>query len=61
MSGRATTTWNIGSVAVTRVEEQLGITSQPCDKYFPNFERNVLERHLDCSRQSITASSTTDS
>ena len=41
------TTWNIGSAAITRVEEQLGITNQPCEKYFPNFERDVLERHLD--------------
>ena len=39
------TTWTIGSVSVTRVEEQLGITNQPCEKYFPNFERDVLERH----------------
>src|SRR5712672_1646854 len=41
------TTWNIGSAAITRVEEQLGITNQPCEKYFRNFERDVLERHLD--------------
>jgi glyoxylase-like metal-dependent hydrolase (beta-lactamase superfamily II) len=41
------TIWNIGSVAITRVEEQLGITNQPCEKYFRNFERDVLERHLD--------------
>ena len=38
------TTWTIGSATITRVEEQLGITNQPCDKYFPNFEREVLER-----------------
>src|SRR4051812_50084644 len=47
MSDRAMTTWTIGAVAITRVEEQLGITNQPCEKYFPNFERDVLERHLD--------------
>ena len=41
------TTWTIGSATVTRVEEQLGITNQPCEKYFRNFERDVLERHLD--------------
>ena len=29
------------------MEEQLGITNQPCEKYFRNFERDVLERHLD--------------
>ena len=41
------TTWTIGSATITRVEELLGITNQPCEKYFPNFERDVLERHID--------------
>jgi glyoxylase-like metal-dependent hydrolase (beta-lactamase superfamily II) len=41
------TTWTLGSVTVTRIEEQLGVTNQPCEKYFPNFEREVLQRHLD--------------
>ena len=41
------TTWIIGSTTITRVEEQLGITNQPCERYFRNFEREVLERHLD--------------
>src|SRR6476659_8657160 len=41
------TTWTIGAATVTRVEEQLGITNQPCEKYFRNFERDVLERHRD--------------
>jgi glyoxylase-like metal-dependent hydrolase (beta-lactamase superfamily II) len=41
------TTWTFGSATITRIEEQLGITNQPCEKYFPNFERSVLERHLD--------------
>jgi hypothetical protein len=41
------TTWTMGSATITRVEEQLGITNQPCEKYFRNFERDVLERHLD--------------
>ena len=41
------TTWTIGSATITRVEEQLGITNQPCERYFRNFEREVLERHLD--------------
>src|SRR6478672_13436642 len=40
-------TWTIGSATITRVEEQLGITNQPCEKYFRNFERDVLERHRD--------------
>ena len=41
------TTWTMGSATITRVEEQLGITNQPCEKYFRNFERDVLKRHLD--------------
>ena len=43
----AISTWTIGSATITRVEEQLGITNQPCEKYFRKFERDVLERHLD--------------
>jgi glyoxylase-like metal-dependent hydrolase (beta-lactamase superfamily II) len=43
----AISTWTIGSATITRVEEQLGITNQPCEKYFRNFERGVLERHRD--------------
>src|SRR5262249_29034332 len=39
-------TWTIGSVTITRVEEQLGITNHACDKYFPGFEREVLRGHL---------------
>src|SRR3954466_14190427 len=42
----AANTWAFGSATITRVEEQLGVSSQPVDKYFPNFEREVLERHL---------------
>jgi hypothetical protein len=36
-----------GSATITRIEEQLGITNRTCTEYFPNFERDVLERHLD--------------
>ena len=40
------TTWTIGSATVTRVEEHLGPTGMPCEKYLTGFERDVLERHL---------------
>jgi glyoxylase-like metal-dependent hydrolase (beta-lactamase superfamily II) len=40
------TTWTIGSVTITRIEEQLGIAHMPCEKYFPSFERDVLKRHI---------------
>jgi glyoxylase-like metal-dependent hydrolase (beta-lactamase superfamily II) len=39
-------TWTIGSATVTRIEEHLGPTGMPCDKYLTGFERDVLERHL---------------
>jgi glyoxylase-like metal-dependent hydrolase (beta-lactamase superfamily II) len=39
-------TWTVGSVTVTRVEEQLGIAQVPCERYFQGFERDVLERHI---------------
>ncbi|HEY7244873.1 MAG TPA: MBL fold metallo-hydrolase [Xanthobacteraceae bacterium] len=39
-------TWTIGSVTITRVEEQLGITHVACEKFLPGFEREVLLRHL---------------
>lgn len=42
----AMATWTIGSVTVTRIEELLGITNQPCETYFRNFERDILDRHL---------------
>jgi len=38
--------WTIGTVRVTRVEEQLGFASVPPEKFFVGFEREVLERHL---------------
>ena len=40
------TTWTVGAVSVTRVEEQLGFASLPPEKYLAGFERAVLERHL---------------
>ena len=38
-------TWIIGSITVTRIEEQLGFSFPP-EQYFANFEREVLDRHL---------------
>lgn len=38
-------TWTIGSITVTRIEEQLGFSFPP-EQYFVNFEREVLDRHL---------------
>jgi hypothetical protein len=40
-------TWTIGSVTVTRIEEQLGVTAATPEQYFRGFERDVLQRHLD--------------
>jgi glyoxylase-like metal-dependent hydrolase (beta-lactamase superfamily II) len=39
-------TWRIGAVSITRVEEQLGFASFPPEQYFTGFERETLERHL---------------
>jgi glyoxylase-like metal-dependent hydrolase (beta-lactamase superfamily II) len=39
------TTWTIGSVTITRVEEQLGVSHLPPETFFRGFEREVLERH----------------
>lgn len=39
-------TWSIGPVTVTRIEEMLGHGSFPPEQYFVGFEREVLERHL---------------
>ncbi len=39
-------TWSIGPVSVTRIEEQLGYGSFPPETYFSGFEREVLERNL---------------
>lgn len=40
-------TWTLGPISVTRVEEQLGPASLPPARYLAGFERAVLERHLD--------------
>lgn len=40
------TTWTIGAVRVTRVEEQVGFASLPPERYLAGFERAVLEQHL---------------
>jgi glyoxylase-like metal-dependent hydrolase (beta-lactamase superfamily II) len=41
------TTWTVGPVSVTRIEEQLGFASFPPDQYFPGCERELLDQHLD--------------
>jgi len=40
------TDWTIGTVRVTRVEEQLGFASFPPEQYLVPFERALLERHM---------------
>ncbi len=40
------TTWTVGAVSVTRVEEQLGFASLPPDKYLAGLDRASLQRHL---------------
>jgi glyoxylase-like metal-dependent hydrolase (beta-lactamase superfamily II) len=40
-------TWTVGPVSVTRIEEQLGFGSFPPEQYFSGFEREVLDRNLD--------------
>ncbi len=40
-------TWNIGSVSVTRIEEQLGPGGMPAHQFLVGFEREVFNRHLD--------------
>jgi glyoxylase-like metal-dependent hydrolase (beta-lactamase superfamily II) len=39
-------TWTVGPVSVTRIEEMLGYGSFPPAQYFTGFEREVLERNL---------------
>ena len=39
-------TWSVGPVSVTRIEEQLGFGSFPPEQYFSGFEREVLDRNL---------------
>ena len=40
------TSWSIGAVSVTRVEEQIGFASFPPEQFFPGFDRDLLARHL---------------
>ena len=40
------TTWTIGAVSVTRVEEQLGFASFPPEQFLAGFERELVDRHL---------------
>ena len=40
------TSWKIGAVSVTRVEEQIGFASFPAEQFFVGFEREVMQRHL---------------
>jgi glyoxylase-like metal-dependent hydrolase (beta-lactamase superfamily II) len=40
-------TWTLGPVRITRIEEQIGFASLPPERYLAGFERAVLERHLD--------------
>jgi glyoxylase-like metal-dependent hydrolase (beta-lactamase superfamily II) len=40
------TTWMIGGVSVTRVEEQLGFASLPPERYLAGFDRSLLEANL---------------
>ena len=55
------TTWNIGSAAITRVEEQLGITNQPAINTFATSNVTFWSATSIGSRPIITASSTTGS
>jgi glyoxylase-like metal-dependent hydrolase (beta-lactamase superfamily II) len=39
-------TWRVGPVSVTRVEEQLGFAAQPPEKLIRGWDRAFVERHL---------------
>jgi glyoxylase-like metal-dependent hydrolase (beta-lactamase superfamily II) len=41
------TTWTIGAVSITRVEELLGFASVPPERYLAGLDRDLLRRHLD--------------
>ena len=38
--------WSVGTVSVTRIEEQLGIGSAPPERFFANFDREAFNHHL---------------
>lgn len=40
-------TWNVGSVRITRIEEQLGFARMPPERYLVGFERELALCHLD--------------
>lgn len=40
-------TWSVGSVSITRIEEQLGPGGMPVQQFLVGFEREVFNRHLD--------------
>lgn len=39
-------TWTVGSVSVTRIEEQLGIGGMSADRFLVGFDRAVFDRHV---------------
>jgi glyoxylase-like metal-dependent hydrolase (beta-lactamase superfamily II) len=39
-------TWQVGSVTVTRIEEQIGIGSMPIERFMVGFDREALNRHV---------------
>jgi len=39
-------TWSLGSVTITRVEEQIGFAHMPPERYFRGFDRELFNRHL---------------
>jgi glyoxylase-like metal-dependent hydrolase (beta-lactamase superfamily II) len=39
--------WNIGSVEIHRIEEQLGIGSFPPERYFASYDADLMRQHLD--------------
>lgn len=40
-------TWQIGSVSVTRIEEQIGLASFLPERYLDGFDRSLLAQHFD--------------
>ena len=39
-------TWTLGSISVTRIEEQLGPGGLPAQQFLVGFEREVIQQHL---------------
>src|SRR5882672_12300129 len=40
-------TWNVGSVTITRIAEQVGPSSLPAGQFLPALEQAVLDQHRD--------------